>query len=328
MRTANDVKENYPQANDPIEIIRNTDLKKWITHKMNETRPTDEMIFKHSMMDKLETYWEDGYVEGGKKWIPADIIWANTIPIKDCRFCIPMDENEEHPEDTVLNEWVRIVVFEDFMDTIKNDEDSDDDDDMYHIIGVVSMKFPDGVEVVMPFGVTKGDDRMFIDRALMIKTKNKKYEFRFEHKDADGMFTGGLEEVWYIMTQHISAWYGMQLALLHPQVKEVFNHPKDVPVNPHTDKNKNQNNKKTKIKYIKRHVINVDEIDEAMKRSHTIYKKCWYVTGHWRNQKTKNGHKRIFIQGFWKGVLRDLKKGDVREREVIINEENLHEDKE
>lgn len=303
----------------PVEIIRDTELKKWLVHKMNESRPTDEMIFKHEMLDKLDTYWEEDYTDGIKKWIPADIVWANTIPIKDCRFYVHPDESEEAAEGAVLNDYARVVVFNDFMDIIKDGEDHDDDG-TYQIIGVVAMKFPDHCEIVMPFGVSNNNDMMVVDKALMLRTNDKKLAFKFEHKNADEMFSGGCEELWDIMTKYLSVWYGMQLALLHPQVKEVFNHSTDVeiPTPTHTNKNKKQQ-KKTKIKYIKRHVIEVEEIDEAMKRTRMIYKKCWYVTGHWRNQKVKNGHKKIFIQGYWKGVLRDLKNADIREREVVIN---------
>jgi hypothetical protein len=49
----------------------------------------------------------------------------------------------------------------------------------------------------------------------------------------------------------------------------------------------------------------------------------WYVTGHWREYK-KTG-KRIFIQGYWKGALRDMKSTafqnlEPRERELVTSE--------
>ena len=43
---------------------------------------------------------------------------------------------------------------------------------------------------------------------------------------------------------------------------------------------------------------------------------CWYVIGHWREY--KNGNK-IFIQGYWKGALRNAKKNYDDGRERIID---------
>ena len=62
------------------------------------------------------------------------------------------------------------------------------------------------------------------------------------------------------------------------------------------------------------------ESDERIKKIFTRKTQCWYVTGHWRNQATKDGHRKIFIQGYWKGISRDTKTADPRERELVVEE--------
>jgi hypothetical protein len=66
------------------------------------------------------------------------------------------------------------------------------------------------------------------------------------------------------------------------------------------------------------------DIDKAFEKRGFIRRSMiWYVTGHWREYK-KTG-KRIFIQGYWKGALRDMKSTafqnlEPRERELVTSE--------
>jgi hypothetical protein len=106
-------------------------------------------------------------------------------------------------------------------------------------------------------------------------------------------------------------------------IKEGFHRETQLIENPTTTTNKKKNHKKPPIRYKKVVYLNDKFIDgdERIKRIFTRKTQCWYVTGHWRNQATKSGHKRIFIQGYWKGISRDTKTTDPRERELILNHE-------
>ena len=76
-------------------------------------------------------------------------------------------------------------------------------------------------------------------------------------------------------------------------------------------------------RYIRKHVIREEEIDAAIVPKHDRQRNTlvWYVIGHWRHY--KNGSL-VFIQGHWKGPLRQLKKNldETREREIILTEDN------
>jgi hypothetical protein len=101
------------------------------------------------------------------------------------------------------------------------------------------------------------------------------------------------------------AWYGLQLAMLNPVIKERI-HRETVPM----DEVK-AGNKKKKAKTVKRYVkrITVDDLSDieiADPKHHNMTKSYWWVTGHWRNQKTKDGHIRKFIKGYWKGPMREI----------------------
>ena len=101
----------------------------------------------------------------------------------------------------------------------------------------------------------------------------------------------------------MSTWYGVQIAHLHPQVKEVFQNPARVHVEAKQAKVKQ---KRRKVKYIKRHVISIDALNRIATDGETTNRKClaWYVTGHWRTY--KDG-KKVFVNPYWKGAVRGLK---------------------
>jgi len=123
------------------------------------------------------------------------------------------------------------------------------------------------------------------------------------------------------LRQAISTLYAVECFLLNPVVMDVFKrNSKPTPV----DVNKNsKSSKKQKIKYVKRHIINADEIDRAFEKLGFVRKAMiWYVTGHWREYKSG---KRIFVQGYWKGALRNARNSafpnlEPREREIVTDE--------
>jgi hypothetical protein len=121
-----------------------------------------------------------------------------------------------------------------------------------------------------------------------------------------------------IISEYIPVWYGIQVGLLNPAIKLVFDKHTDPKYAVVETKKDRKGKKKTKIRYVRRVTITEEMFNECLERSYIRKKLCWYVTGHWRNQAIKDGHKRIFIQGYWKGVARDSKNAETREREVVM----------
>ena len=109
----------------------------------------------------------------------------------------------------------------------------------------------------------------------------------------------------------LHTWYGIQIALLHPQIKEVF---------AKEEKGKNQNNHTSNnstrrtTHYIKKH-YKCGKIASAV--NHRIKRKtlCWWVIGHWREY--SDGRK-TFVSGYWKGPLREAQMNFDEDRLRII----------
>lgn len=110
----------------------------------------------------------------------------------------------------------------------------------------------------------------------------------------------------------LHTWYGIQIALLHPQIKEVFAREGK------TKKTNNSlgNNTVTQrtTHYIKKH-YKCGKIASAV--NHHIKRKtlCWWVIGHWREY--SDGRK-TFVNGYWKGPLREAKQNLDSTRKRII----------
>ena len=147
--------------------------------------------------------------------------------------------------------------------------------------------------------------------------------------NADGRIKNGslIEFMFRLQTsiaRSITAFYSVNAALLNPVIVDVYNNKTSrIPDRSITAK---KPSKRGKIRYIKRHLITVDDVDKAFEKKgfqrHTM---IWYVTGHWREY-SKTG-KRIFIQGYWKGALRNMKDTafhnlEPRDRELVTNGED------
>lgn len=118
---------------------------------------------------------------------------------------------------------------------------------------------------------------------------------------------------------HLLTWYGIQIGLLHPELKTIFS--KNISKSPANRTNSiNNTKKKRRVKYQKLIRVDQKDYDEIISKR-TINRKCllWYVIGHYRE---RNGRK-YWVDGFWKGALRATKSitdiEDQRNREVATS---------
>ena len=118
----------------------------------------------------------------------------------------------------------------------------------------------------------------------------------------------------------LKSWYGIQISLLNPLIKEVYQEKREKTLLTHriaTD------SKFRKIRYIRRVVLNKDEL-EPKKKDETTGRviKCplWYVIGHYRTYRTGTPEEyKVFVKGFWKGKMRNK----ISEQSKIILRERL-----
>ncbi len=273
---------------------------------------TDIIHLNHEQDLQLVKLWETGRkaekTEQGYL-IPADLFFAKTLPLHD--FEIELDERDQI--ENGLESFAFFEIIDKNMDGIHRTLNLPDGQrNIRHVMNMyASYKgFPYGF--VVHTGIEDGNDYLF-GFEFFVATKSGNLiplaENAVKHLQVDRMF--GL---------YMETWYGIEVAMLHPTVKDIFLHP-TVKKDKIPKKDRAEYGHKI-YRYVKHHYIQTDELNDAIygKGSHSFNRKAliWYVSGHWREYKTG---KKIFIQPYWKGALRATKKAAPRNREIVTERE-------
>ena len=119
-----------------------------------------------------------------------------------------------------------------------------------------------------------------------------------------------------LANEMLARWYALQIMLLNPIIKErIF---VETPKKKLRCKNENIIGSNVKPRKRKATYIRYKEISDTILESDTIRKRhtmCWYVIGHYRHYKTG---KKVFVKGYWKGPLRQLRKNLDEGRERLL----------
>lgn len=274
-----------------------------VWHDICQSRPTDRIYFKSKDDEAICNFWKqfcskEMLDNGG---IPSDLFFSGNVSLLDCE--ITVDERDK-PFGQICT--YRVVIYPDYIERIKKCGDEPVD------VGAVVVEFG-GVNVFLPILVFTGVDQTFMGSCGLTGNQNPEFLRR--------MGSVSMQEFASVGYSCMATWYGIQLALLHPTVKDVFAHPKTDPVM--ETRPRNGGKKRRVVRYIKKHVITAEELTQAEQRPvhssgitrHTL---IWYVIGHWRHY---SDGKKVFIKPYWKGEMRHLRMDlDGREREIIIEE--------
>lgn len=273
---------------------------KKIIKKIENSSPSDVIYLTNNEDVQLIDLWEKG--DKSNIVIPSDLFFANTIPLMDCK--ISVDERGIGG----INCSYRVVIFEDYAEKIKSSHEND-----VILVGAVIIPASKSGDIIIPINIVHGVDFIPI---CPIGFRNMPNACQQKIKQSINQ-----SQLAQMLICTMETWYGIQIALLHPEVKEVFKNPQTVRDYGCT-KNNSKNNKKKRVRYIKKHVINKDELEKRIYGTTKTIKRhalLWYVIGHWRTY--KDGRK-VFIQPYWKGALRNERSVvEAREREIVIKNE-------
>lgn len=276
---------------------------KFLDEKENEalwkdillSRPDDRICLKRADDKALCELWMKGS-SVPKGSLPSDLFFAGNIPLMDCEIVV--DETDE-PDGVVCS--YRVVVFPDYRERIEASDDDTAD------VGALVMDIK-GYDFVMPISVCKGIDTILTGPLGYRNVPAGLRAMCEKEWTQASMLNMGYE---YLIT-----WYGIQVALLHPTVRNVFQNPRSEAVYAPSGK---KGKARRFVRYIRRHIISAEDIRHAAYGANREYERhtlVWYVIGHWR--KYADG-RRVFIQPYWKGALRRLKMSlDGRDRQIVL----------
>lgn len=266
----------------------------WLINKMDKSVPTDLVHLDFGAGEKIVNIWQEFSIE--PMTIPSDIIFSGTIPLMDC----------EVQDDSLGTEsTIRVVIFENYYQTIMTSTRNN-----YTTIGVLLMPCSllqcedpmlDNLVLIIPIKCQKGNN------SILIAYHQIGYMGRhFKQRNDTILKNIQWDDLKDMAISCLMTWYGIQIALLHPMVQTIFTNSKPVEMIMKPVHISSSPKKRTKVRYIKKHIINLSNINESLKcESSSIERKTmiWYVIGHWRDYKGK----KIFIKGYWKGPLRKMK---------------------
>lgn len=234
-----------------------------------KSAPTDRVYLDENCQRKLKDLW-DKQSEG--IWIPSDLVKTKKVPLPDVEIISYCGDHKLES---------RVTIFD-------NDVDIDGN---LKIVGtvLVSVKLRANNGFILCQLATKETEKPLILYGFAMSD-----EFCY----ALNKF-GPVDVIEGVVMPCVSDWYGVQIAMLHPQIKRAhFRGGKEKQTVQVTSK-------KRKTKYIQKLYINERTFKEATADAKRVYKcLAWYVCGHYRHY--KNGTVQ-FIQGYWKGVMRDTK---------------------
>ena len=265
---------------------------------LNESNVSDKVDISTWDYNDWEIFHEMYKFE---KEVPADLLFSKTLPIKD----ILIIEDSQKFRVTIMDDYAEKI------DAIKENAKKP------LIIGAIEY-FTEGdrgsfrcvFAMVLLYG---------IDKIMLQYCGENEKEVLLQNFGVDPYHENSESLEKLISYGALSDWYFIQLSLLNPATKVLFSNPTimRVPV-----KNKPGTGKqKRKCRYVKTYTIKGCDIKKHFHDSNNkINRKClcWYVIGHWREYKT--GQK-IFIQGYWKGALKETKRNYDDGRERIIDAE-------
>ena len=336
--------ENRPEN---IYFLMDTDIEKCLSSVI--TVPTDWFVADDAISDRLMSLWNTRAAKNinSKRMmnleIPSDVLFTG-IPIND--IIIEMRDYKNHPDKPAIKS-ARICVNKYKLNRAINEcIDCDEPSSNPIMIGMIQMNY-EFIKLFIPFGIVPTDaDKLWFDYYVGFTSSSSKKERDFYRKHSKEIFTNP-DLFWHHVGAYMALWYGLQISILHPVIKTVIIKDSDlkekmeraiadaengvIPPAPKEIKHE----KRTTIKYVRKHVIHVHDIDECLDelfKKYNALKKagkvrvyhrhtgCWYVTGHVRNQKTKKGHKKMFVDGYWKGPLRRTKMMEPRIRKLVLDE--------
>lgn len=310
--------EHFMNPKLPV-LTQETQVTLWSTiSKYN--KPTDSIVISEEDATYFASFWRNKEVEG----IPADIIFAKTLPMTNFEVTIKSDLSTD-----AVNYAFRAIMFDGWEASV--DEVMKNPELNGGIIGVFMMTmFRESVSYVYaPITIKHGDDCIFYAGVGWHYAKTKDLH-KFKHPGTTSYMIACLETAMTTMPQ---IWYGLELSMLNPMTVEVFQNPKtevyssgvDVRVVPNGKKRRRQ------VTYVRKHVIPNHAVQDAMTNSPLVHRDdntthrtftrrtlAWYVIGHWR--KTRDG--KTFIRGHWRGPLRQVKQNldEGRDRKIPFPE--------
>ena len=305
----------------PLDVL-DLEWMKEMGNVLDEYTATDYVETSYETLSKIRHLWTEEDVWNIYGNVPSDIIISNTIPIRDIEISL-IGGVPALSSDRSGNLGFRVVI---------NDKEYWEE----HPLEEGNVIYVGGLFLYLGTS-TIGRERIIFtpityypedanteesDKALIPKLFEVGFIGDWSDK-AKSVFLDNVSSgrfIW-IVSCLLECWYSTQISLLHPQFQEVFSKVSGK----EKRKVKDPKTGMRKTCYVRRHYIGQSSLDKVIKSHESCYHcPAWYVIGHYRHY--KNG-KTGWVNGYWKGALRETKKSFDEGRQRILETSHLEGEK-
>lgn len=290
-----------------FEMQKETDVRytNWFSRMISklerETHISDTVKLSYEDEVCLDELW---IAEGVTTSVPCDLLINRMLPLPNVHFEIDerdySDKAKPIKYDILVPDVWQLPDIKDRIAKLANEKVPDGKANI--VFGPFMRMNMGGKDVYVPSYYIPGDDVLVFDWRI--------------YSDGEVFKMEANEQVKKHLASYFITWYGLQIALLNPITKTCFKGMQD---STKADHRKNASKKRTAC-YTRKIYVKKGDLKKRIAHSRKIKALSWYVIGHWRHYKTG---KSVFINGYWKGVLRATKQNhdEGRERTIQTREE-------
>lgn len=246
---------------------------------------------------------------GGLGELPADLVFANTIPIKHMSIMPRLYKDDPYLDFYIIHFLDDETRNNNIFKMLSGEADDASIAWVEHLIdGTLFSSVKGWVRYYSEIVLDAGKDTFAVrgSRIYFESSENLKPIMEKMHTDPVMWYPKYTEETQVVM-EVLAAWYTLQECILHDELRTFVKKAKVEKPTIRKPSKKSMNRKK----YVQRYYIQLQQlfneydINNLENTDSDKYKKkkaLWHVSGHWRHYKSG---KRIFVQGYWKGVQRN-----------------------
>lgn len=240
--------------------------------------------------------------------LPADIIFANTIPVKHMSIM---------PRVYKTDKWIDFYIIHFHEDELRNsnifkmlsgEEDEASIGWIEHIVDGEILSRKGWIKYYREIVLDSGKDTIALKNVTYFESsENLKQYLHTINSDPQLWYPSYWEET-QVMFEVLAAWYTLQECILHDELRTFVKKAKVEKPSIRKPSKKGMHNKK----YVQKYYIQLQQLfneydinnmdNNTDEDKYKKKKALWHVAGHWRHY--KDG-RRVFIQGYWKGTQRN-----------------------
>lgn len=302
-----------PEQKVSVAEIQET-YKHTLSKRLGSSAASDFFPIDERSNQWLRLYWE----AGNDIEIPSDLFFEKIIPLTDIAIALRKGSGG-------YAYTCRILVFDDVIKGIVVEDVRPGE-----VLEVGAMRMflwdkavsPSRITLTVPILIVKGNS------SVVIPMRDIEAELISYHRDY--ATEDAIKRVSDAYVSFMKSWYGLQVALLNPVIKEVVTTNKRAYVDPCfrecSKKDYDEDavrNSRPRYRYMRKIIINPEKAYSQSgsneERAFTRRTRIWRVCGHWRERKGNIQ----FVSSYWKGPDKDMANRliEERERDALLSEE-------